>query len=156
VTRTQIRVTLERVENDSLAVEAARRGILPATLAAEFVREGLKRAAAAKNVERPAAQLKRWLEPFLDDLRERGGWPEDITITVFEHIRDQAHDLYDAATEDVGRSALNRELGRMIKERLDAEVVRSGTQPKVKKVRRDSGSLIQLATLLKPKPGEGR
>ncbi|WP_300974470.1 hypothetical protein [Sphingomonas sp. LHG3406-1] len=149
-------MTLAREDNEKLAVEAARRGILPATLAAEFVREGLKRAAAEKKVERPAAELKRWLEPFLGDLRRRGGWPEDITITVFEHIRDQAHDLYDAAAEDVGRSALNRELGRMVKERLDAEVVTIGTRPKVKKVRRNSGSLIQLATLLKPKPGEGR
>src|SRR3954462_6808060 len=102
MTRTQIRVTLERAENEKLRVEAERRGILPATLAAEFVREGLKRAAAQKQVDRPAAQLKRWLEPLLDDLRRRRGWPPDITVAVFDQIRDEARDLYDAAAEDVG------------------------------------------------------
>jgi hypothetical protein len=151
MSRTQIRVTLERAENEMLRVEAERRGILPATLAAEFVRQGLKRAAAQKQVEGPAAQLKRWLEPFLDDLRRRGGWPTDITITVFDHIRDEARDLYEAAAEDVGRSALNREIGRMIKERLHAQVVGPRTKPKIKKVSRTRGSLIQLATLLEPK-----
>ena len=154
MSRTQIRVSLDRHENDDLRSEADRRGLLPATLAAEFIRTGLACAQRQKRTDRPAAELKRWLEPVLDDIRKRGSWPKDVTVQVFDLIRDQAGDLYEAAIADVEQGSLNREIGRLIKERLDARVVRNERKrPSTIKVSRKRGSLIQLATLLEPKSG---
>jgi hypothetical protein len=154
MSRTQIRVSLDRLENEQLRSEAARRGLPPATLAAEFIREGVAKASRQQAGPTSAAELKRWLGPILDEIRDRRGWPHDVTVQVFDLIRDQALDLYEGAAAEIDRKALNSEIGRLVKQRLGARVLRDAKRrPQTIKVGRKRGSLIQRATLLEPDNG---
>lgn len=148
--RTRILLSLDQDLYEQLKREAARRRMLPASLAAELVARGIAGSRNADVSDRPPSALKRWLEPYLDGLRESGDWPADVTVEVFDHIRDEAFDLYEAAREEVGRDMLNREIGRMVKERLAARVKKRAGQPMRIKISPKRGSLIKLATLLEP------
>ena len=133
---------------------AAERNTAPAAFALELIERGLATRPASSLSGSAQRQLYDWLEPRLDRLRQRGGWAPDITVTIFDEIRDDAPDLYDAAAAEVGRHRLNRDIGRMIKERLHARVLMDEGKPRRIKVPRSRRSLVQLATLLEPRPLE--
>ena len=130
---------------------AAERNTAPAALALELIERGLA-SHSASPLSGAQRNLYDWLEPRLDRLRQEGSWPPDITLTIFDEIRDDARGLYDAAVAEVGRDRLNRDIGRMIKERLHARVLTEGGKPCRIKVPRSRRSLVQLATLLEPRP----
>jgi predicted DNA-binding protein len=154
MSRVQIRVTQSPAAHRRLREVAARLSKQPATLAAELIEEGLERLSDSHVPASPTIELKRWLEPYLSDLLREGDWPPDVTVHVFELIRDRALDLYLAAAEEIGRKTLNRELGRLVKERLRARVIMRDGRPQLVKVSRNSKSLIQAASLLEPNSEE--
>ena len=131
---------------------AAERNTAPATFALELIERGLASSSSSELSGSAQRRLYDWLEPRLDRLRQQGDWASDITVTIFDQIRDGAHDLYEAAVAEVGRDRLNRDIGRTIKERLHACVLTEGGKPRRIKVPRARRSLVQLATLLEPRP----
>ena len=131
---------------------AAERNTAPAAFALELIERGLASHSVSPLSGTAQRELYDWLGPRLDKLRQEGSWPPDITLTIFDEIRDDARGLYDAAVAEVGRDRLNRDIGRMIKERLHARVLTEGGKPRRIKVPRSRRSLVQLATLLEPRP----
>ena len=129
---------------------AEERNTALAAFALELIERGLASRSSSQLSGCAQRKLYDWLEPRLDRLRQQGEWAPDITVTIFDQIRDDASDLYRRAVAEVGRDRLNRDIGRMIKERLHARVLKEGDKPKRIKVPRGRRSLIQLATLLEP------
>lgn len=149
MSRSRIMINLHASDLERLRMAAARLSVAPGTLAARFVEQGLA-GSLDKTSARPTAPLFAWLSPTLDALRAGRNWPDTITISIFDQIRDKAPDLYKAASQQMGTATLNREIGRFIRERLRARVVMRNGAPYVRKISPSRGSLITGATLLEP------
>ena len=136
----RLQITIHPLELEALRTAAARRQMSTAMLATRYVQEGLAREQGGDAGFRPSARLLNWLRPQLDALREAGDWPADITIRLFERISADVLDLYTAAAGEIGHAALNQELGRFIREGLQARPVLRDGQPHFKKLQGAKGT----------------
>ncbi|TCJ39520.1 hypothetical protein [Parafrankia sp. BMG5.11] len=75
-------------------------------------------------------------------------WDEHLTLNVFARIERDHLDLYRAAAGDGDRSALNRRLGRRIKDAAGAQVKRERGRTITKHAPVGSQSLVKVYTLL--------
>lgn len=146
---TKVTVSLDDAEFDALREEAERLNVAPARLATRWIEERVR--ALGNDAARPSAALLDWLGPRLDALRAEGGWEPDIGFRVFDWIRDEAMDLYEAAAKEISSATLNREIGRFIRERLAADVIMHDGKPKTRRVRASDQRLVTGVTLLQPR-----
>ena len=146
----RLQITIHPLELDALRKAAARRQTSTAMLATRYVQEGLAREQGGDAGFRPSAKLLNWLRPQLTALREAGDWPPDITIRLFEKINVDVFDVYTAAADEIGHAALNQEIGRFIRESLQARPIMRDGQPHFKKLSKARKGLITGATLLEP------
>lgn len=147
---TRLKVSLHPSELEALRAAAERRQMTAAMLATRFVQEGLANEQGADAGVRPSAKLLEWLHPQLVDLRETGDWPSDITIRLFARIGTEVPALYAAAAAELGNAALNREIGRFVREGLQARPIMRDGAPHFKRLSRARQGLITGATLLEP------
>lgn len=133
-----------------MRLAARLRQISSSMLATRFIQEGLAREREAGAELRPSSRLLEWLRPQLQALLETGGWPSDITIRLFARIEAEAMDLYEASAGELGRPALNQEIGRFIREGLRARPVMRDGKPHFRKLGKARKGLVTGATLLEP------
>jgi hypothetical protein len=153
--RTRILLSLDPEDYRRLKKQAAVERLLPATLAARIIEDwlsGRSPEAGSSESSHPERALMEWLAPHIDEVRERGGWPENVAVSLFNLIERDAHKLYDAAEAEIGTTTLNQAIGRMIRTRLGAEVVRRNGRPVISRVPAGRTSLIKTVTLLRPAP----
>ena len=149
--RIRMTLSLEAEDYAELTRIAHEEHTLPATLAARLILREIRR--RSPRPADPLSALTDWLGPRIDAVREAGAWPPDVMIDFYEAIEREAPDLYAAAEADVGRLALNPNLGRFMRARLGAVVVMRNGRPHVRRVPTQRSTLIQTVTLLKPSGG---
>jgi hypothetical protein len=150
-------LSLDAEDYRDLKRQAAAQRLLPATMAARIIGDWLARRAADEGAPGNAHAVRAlldWLAPYIDEARDRGAWPENATAAFFELIEKEALDLYEAAETEIGRRTLNQAIGRMIRTRLEAEVVRRAGRPLAARVPAGRTSLIKTVTLLRPAVSE--
>jgi hypothetical protein len=139
--------------------------------------EALKRRAEALGVtesDAAARLVEQGLEPFLqqgadadqalaerrlldvagalarEEVAKSGDWNERLTFLVFERIRLEHRALYDRATANGHRDAVNPRVARQIKNAVGAHVRKRAGKPVTLKAPRGSDALISNYTLLLP------
>lgn len=150
MSRYHVTITLAAAELAQLREQAAQERTLIATLAARYVVAGILMAGGAKSGASAVRALMDWLAPYVDEAREAGNWPSDITVSFFERIESEQLELYAAAAAEIGEATLNKQLGRFIRTRLEAEVVRRDGKPHLARVPTDRTKLVKTFTHLKP------
>lgn len=137
---------------DELRQRAEAERIAMSTLAGRYILAGLDAASGnATAGSSPMHALIEWLGPHLDAIRESGHWSADVVLSIFEHIESDNLGLYRAAANDVGEATLNKHLGRLIRNRLGAEVMRrEDGKPWQTRVPSDRTTLVKFYTRLKP------
>ena len=145
------RVVIHLHANDLDRLRSVARGMaVPAgTLAARLVEQGLASLDADQS-GRPTAALFDWLGPKLDRLRSEGGWSTTITAEIFNEVKENALHLYESAALVVDKPVLNREIGRFVRERLQARVIKRNGKPVLFAIPAAKKSLIKVATLIEP------
>ena len=148
MSRFHLTITLSEGELTQLREQAERDRTLIATLAARYVVAGINRAGGGPATANAVRALTEWLTPYVDEVRDAGGWSSDVTVGFFELIEKQRLDLYEAAAQEIGGATLNKQLGRFIRTRLGAEVVRRDGKPHLARVPADRTTLIKTFTHL--------
>jgi hypothetical protein len=105
---------------------------------------GLDQAKAERQLLDVAATIAR------EEVAATTEWNERLTFLVFERIRLEHRPLYDLATSDSRRDAVNRRIARQIKTATGAQVKKRNGKPASLKVPRGSEALIGDYTLLLP------
>lgn len=152
MSRTRIELSLPTAEYEKLKRVAEGLRTLPATLAARVVVEWLARQPDDREVQASAhamLTLTDWLAPRLDEIRDGNDWPENVTVSVFQMIEEQALELYRSAEAEVGSIPLNQAIGRMVRTRLGTEAVPRPSGPATARVQAGTTSLIKTVTRLK-------
>jgi hypothetical protein len=85
-----------------------------------------------------------------EEVERTAEWNERLTLSVFERIRHEHRPLYDLATANGHRDAVNPRVARQIKNAVGAEVKKRDGKPVTLKAPRGSGALISNYTLLLP------
>lgn len=147
-------LSLRPVYQDALKRFAAELGVTEADAAARLVEQGLEsflelgagvdQARAERQLLDVAATLAK------EEVGGASEWNERLTFLVFERIRREHRPLYDLATSDSRRDAVNRRIARQIKTAVGAQVKKRNGRPVTLKVPRGSAALIGDYTLLLP------
>ena len=153
MSQTRMTVTLNAEVYRRLCKAAQAERLRPATLAAHMIDTVLRQRIDMPEAQSPFLALVDWVASRVDEIRAAGGWPEDVTIAIFERIEREAVHLYAAAQAELGQANLNRNIGRLIRKRLGADVRTRGGRAVVIPVRADRTSLIKTASLLVPIKG---
>lgn len=148
--RVRMLLSLPSLDYDRLSQAAARHRTLPATLAARLIANALVDTVDDDKARGPFQALSEWLAQRLDLVHARQEWLSDITVSVFEMIEDEAIALYKAAESELGRTALNQSIARIVRTRLGAAVLRRDDRPHIARVPRGRTVLIKTYTLLRP------
>ena len=136
------------------ACAAARRSS-PAEAVEHLVREGLTAGKWLDAEQREQVVAEGRLMAVADDIvariRKADRWGDDVTFRVFEKIRTDHSATYDAAIGADGseRSRINRQIGGLVRRRLDAEVVVENGYRRMGQVPRGTDSLIKVFTVLR-------
>jgi hypothetical protein len=94
------------------------------------------------------ANLKATVEAMLTRIKEEDTWGPDVTRTVFAEIQRDHGALHAEATADAELPRIHRDLGKLAKKILDAEVVKENGKTKLVNLPRNSGELIQAHSQL--------
>lgn len=147
-------VFLRPAFQEALKRRADELGVTEADAAARLVEQGLQpyleggadadQALAERQLLDLAATLAK------DEVGKAGEWNERLTLAVFERIRQQHRGLYDLATANGHRDAVNPRVARQIKNAVGAEVKKRNGKPVTLKAPRSSDALISNYTLLIP------
>lgn len=106
-----------------------------------------ERIEAEQNVFRHVAQ-------FVDRYRQKGSWPENITLLVFRSLQDSLLADYQKAIAGGHKIRVNRKIGSTVRFRLQAEVKMENGRRDQRQVSRKESALIKSYTALVP-PTEG-
>jgi hypothetical protein len=145
---------LRPVFQEALKRRADELGVTEADAAARLVEHGLepflKGGADADQAlaERQLLDLAGTLAK--QEVEKSAEWNERLTLAVFERIRHEHRPLYDLATANGHRDAVNPRVARQIKNAVGAQVKKRDRKPVTLKAPRGSGALISNYTLLLP------
>ena len=145
-------LSLPPCADEWLRREAFAQRTLPATLAARLVSEAHARSAGQTEVG-PWLELSDWVRTQVDIFRLRRDWDTDIILLVFHLIEKQAIELYIAAEAELGRTALNQGIARLVRTRLGVGVVSRNDRAHVVRVPKNRTTLIKTYSLLEPAKG---
>jgi hypothetical protein len=148
-------LSLRPVYHEALKRFATELGVTDANAAARLVEQGLEpflelgsdvdEARAERQLLDAAATLAK------EEVAGSRDWNERLTFVVFERIRREHQPLYDLATSNGRRDAINRRIARQIKSAVGAQVKKRNGRPATLKVPRRSDALIGDYTLLLPR-----